>query len=364
MKPNQSALLSMLLYLSPIGIAAADEQHPSPAIDAAGRKEVLATLATQLHANYIFPDVANSLAAALAGKQAHGDYAAANTADAFADALSKDMRAIGTDDHFQVFVDPDFKPRPANAIPSAEELAKDRQEMATYGFGIQKVERLRGNVGYLEIRGFGPTAMVGPAYSAAMSLLSGTDALILDLRRNGGGEPDSVAYLLSHFFPEGDERHLNDLYHRADNSTRQYWTDPSVGPRYNKPVYVLTSARTFSGGEECAYDFQTQKRATLVGETTGGGSNPGDVFAISHGLVAFIPTGRAINPVTHGNWEHVGVKPDVAVPAAQAQQTAYLAILRQLVTTTTDPDIKQDLQDVLAKAEKGQPDPPNYSPQH
>lgn len=364
MKFNQSAVLSALLCLSPFGLVVADEPHPSPTIDAAGRKEVIAALAAQLHTKYIFPDVADSLAATLAGKEAHGDYAAANTADAFADALSHDMRDIGKDGHFQVFVDPEFKPHDPNAIPSKDEIAQERQDMANLGFGIQKVERLRGNVGYLEIRGFGPTAMVGPAYTAAMSLLSGTDALILDLRRNGGGEPGSVAYLMSHFFPEGDERHLNDLYYRADNSTRQYWTDPSVGLHYDKPVYVLTSARTFSGGEECAYDFQTQKRATLVGETTGGGSNPGDVFAIGHDMVAFIPTGKAINPVTHINWEHVGVKPDVAVPAAQAQQTAYVAILRQLIATTTDPDIKQDRQDILAKAEKGQVDPPNYSPQH
>jgi C-terminal processing protease CtpA/Prc len=206
--------------------------------------------------------------------------------------------------------------------------------------------------------------MVAAAYSAAMTVLSGTDALIIDLRRNGGGEPGSVANLMSHFFAEGDERHLNDLYYRAQDITHQYWTDPSVGPRYDKPVYVLTSGRTFSGGEECAYDFQTQKRATLVGETTGGGANPGDEFAIGHGLAAFIPTGRAINPITHSNWEHVGVKPDIAVAAAQAQQTAYVAILRTLLAAATDPDQRAELQDALTKAEKGESDPPSYARPH
>jgi hypothetical protein len=358
---NQCVALSLLLYLSPIGVVLADEKHPGPAVDAAERKEVIAALGKQLRANYIFPDVANQLATALASKEAKGDYAAANTAEAFSKALSRDMREIGKDGHFDVLIDPDFHPHGAHSIPSKEELAKDRQVIASFGFGIQRVERLPGNVGYIELRGFGPTEMVSAAYSAAISLLSGTDALIIDLRRNGGGEPSSVAYLMSHFFAEGDERHLNDLYFRSENITHQYWTNASVGPRYTKPVYVLTSGRTFSGGEECAYDFQTQKRATLVGETTGGGANPGDPAAIGHGFVAFIPNGRAINPVTHTNWEHVGVKPDIAVSAAKAQQTAYAAILRTLLAQATDPDQREELQHDLANAEKGEIDPPNYA---
>jgi len=354
--------LSLLLCLSPVGGVSADEQHASPAVGASDRKEIIATLGKQLQTNYVFPDVAQQFATTLASKEANGGYTAANTVDSFSQALARDMRAVGKDAHFDVFVDPEFHPRDANAVPSKEDLARDRQAITHYGFGIQRVERLPGNVGYIEIRGFGPTTMVSAAYSAAMSLLSGTDALILDLRRNGGGEPGSVAYLMSHFFPEGDERHLNDLYYRAGNTTHQYWTDPSAGPRYGKPVYVLTSARTFSGGEECAYDFQTQKRATLVGETTGGGANPGDEFGIGHGLAAFIPTGRAINPVTHSSWEHVGVKPDIAVPAAKAQQAAYVAILRMLLASATDPDQRQELQDTLAKAEKGESEQPNYAP--
>jgi C-terminal processing protease CtpA/Prc len=203
--------------------------------------------------------------------------------------------------------------------------------------------------------------MVGPAFTAAMTLLSGTDALILDLRRNGGGEPDSVAFLLSHFFPSGDVRHLNDIYTRPTGSTRQYWTLPGVELRYDKPVYVLVSPRTFSGGEECAYDFQTQKRAVLVGETTGGGANPGEDVALGGGFFAFIPTGRSINPVTKTNWEHVGVKPDIAVPAADAMKTAYAAILRSMLPGKTDPDELAYFKRTLARVEAGLPETPVYS---
>lgn len=229
-------------------------------------------------------------------------------------------------------------------------------------YGVDRVQRLPGNVGYMEVRGFGPALIVGAAYSNAMSLLSGTDALVLDLRRNGGGEPESVAHLLSHFFAEGDERHLNDIYDRPKNSTREYWTNPAVTVRYTKPIHVLTSRQTFSGGEEAAYDLQTQKRATLIGETTGGGANPGDNVALGHGLVAFIPTGRSINPITRTNWEHVGVKPDIAVPAAAAMKTAYTAILSDLIAKATDPDEREGLTDTLARAEKGEIDLPGYVP--
>ena len=95
---------------------------------------------------------------------------------------------------------------------------------------------------------------------------TGRFAKIAGVVRNGGGFAASVAYLMSHFFPRGDVRHLNDMYYRPENATTQFWTMRSVALRYDKPVYVLTSARTGSAGEECAYDFQTQKRATLVGD--------------------------------------------------------------------------------------------------
>jgi hypothetical protein len=354
--------LSLLLGLSSTGALLAQDHQPNPPIGNAERKQVIEALAKQLQSNYVFPDVANQLSAKLIAKLAKGDYATANTANAFAEALTHDLKELGKDGHFRVGFDPGFHAPPTHdAVSAKADIEQIRQDVTSSSFGIQRVERLPGNVGYLEIRQFGPTEIVSAAYASAMVLLSGTDALILDLRRNGGGEPTSVAFLLSHFFAEGDERHLNDIYFRHDNVTRQYWTTASVGTHYTKPVYVLTSPRTFSGGEECAYDLQTQKRATLVGETTGGGANPGDPVELAHGFAAFIPNGRAINPVTHTNWEHVGVKPDITVPAAKAEQTAYVAILKTLLAKATDPEEREGLQHVLANAEKGETDPPNYA---
>lgn len=357
-KHHLLTLLALTLCVAPA--FAQQEPKPVPA-DAATRSAVIAELSAQLKANYVFPAVAAQLATALAAKDASGGYAQARDSKSFGAELTKDLRTLGKDDHFFVGYDPDFRASPPNAVPDAKTLEATRREIASHGFGIDSVKRLRGNVGYLELRGFGPTAMVAAAISGAMTMLSGTDALILDLRRNGGGEPETVAYLMSYFFAPGDERHLNDLYFRAGDSTRQYWTSAAVGPRYTRPVYVLTSGRTFSGGEECAYDFQTQKRAKIVGERTGGGANPGDDYAISRGYAAFIPNGRAINPITRTNWEHVGVIPDIAVPAADAQKVAHAAILRALIAAAKNPDEKSELQAIRKDVEAGVVVPPVYT---
>jgi len=331
----------------------------------AARSEIVQALGTKLREQYVFPDVAKTVAAALAAKLRHGGYDALSTPEAFEAALTADLRALGKDSHLRVRFQPHFRPGPPpGSAPSPEDVAQMRTAMAQRGFGIARVQRLAGNIGYLDIRGFFPTEFAAPAISAAMTLLGGTDALIIDLRSNGGGEPQTVAYLLSHFFAEGDERHLNDIYSRPNGTTRTYWTVPSVGARYSQPIFVLTSHNTFSGGEEFAYDVKTQKRGTLVGEVTGGGANPGDYLPLTRGFIAFIPTGRAINPITKTNWEHVGVAPDLAVPAADAMRLAYSAALKAIAAKTTDAEEQKDLADTAGRAERGEIDLPKYEPRH
>lgn len=347
-----ASILAMLLSLAHAGAHAAPPDTAKP-IDANARKAVVAELDRQLQANYIFPDVAKRVGVALRKKEAAGGYATSTDTTAFAEALTADLRTQGKDLHFNVMFDPEFEPEPTTpeAMTDTVPDPKEVEFAARRAYGVEAVQRLPGNVGYLEVRAFGPTELVGQAMSGAMLLLSGTDALILDLRRNGGGDPNTVAHLMSHFFALGDSRHLNDIYSRADGTTRQYWTSNAVMPRYLKPVYVLTSKDTFSGGEECAYDMQTQKRATLVGETTGGGANPGTMFAVGHGFAAFIPNMRAINPITNTSWEHVGVKPDIAVEAAKAREVAHVAILRELIAKASTPREKSRLEEALAKVE-------------
>jgi hypothetical protein len=170
-------------------------------MDAKARHAVVESLAGQLQAKYVFPDVASAVSTALRAKDGQGGYAAAVRADAFAEALTKDLQALGRDGHFRVVHAPGVVLRPPDALPGKAELAAMRKEIAGVGYGVERVEHLDGNVGYLEVRGFGPTDMVGPAFTAAMTLLSGTDALILDLRRNGGGaNPGDDVALGSGFF--------------------------------------------------------------------------------------------------------------------------------------------------------------------
>jgi hypothetical protein len=348
-------VLSTLLSFS----AFAAEDRPLSASD---RAAIVQTLAAKMNANYIEPALAERVGSAIARKNAEGAYASTASAQGFSAVLATDLRELSGDKHFGASVNERFRESSGAAyLPSSAEMDEARDAIERQGYGIEKIERLPGNVGYIDLRGFGITEFAGPAYTAAMALMAGTDALILDLRRNGGGSPDSVAYLMSHFFPLGDRRHLVDFYNRPTDTTRQIWTVPTVAQRYDKPVYVLTSARTFSGGEDCAYDFQAQKRGTLVGETTGGGSNPVSWFSVGHGIVVAIPTSRATNFVTKTNWEHVGVKPDIAVPAAQALQTAHVAILRKLVSSAKDNDERTKLQGLLAMVEKGEADKPIYT---
>lgn len=336
-------------------------QPTSTSLTPTQKQTTVQTLAKELRARYVFPEVADKVAGAIQTKAAAGGYTSLTTDADFARALGKDLRDLSQDLHFRVVVDPEIKAaEDDDKPPTPADIQQAHQEMSSFGYGIAKVERLPGNVGYLDLRGFGPTYAVAPAYTAAMTLLSGSTAIILDLRRNGGGEPESVAYLLSHFFPEGDIRHLNDIYTRPNDRTQQYWTS-AVSVRFAGPVFVLTSPRTFSGGEECAYDFQTQKRATIVGETTGGGANPGGMVPLGGGLAAFIPMGKAINPITKSNWEHVGVKPDLAVPAADALKTAWALIIKGELKDAKDPGEKAELEDLLGRIQRDDFKKPVYS---
>ena len=222
-------------------------------------------------------------------------------------------------------------------------------------FGIHRVERLDGNVGYLDLRRVAMAANAGPAVAAAMELIAGTYALIFDLRHNGGGAPDGVALWCSYLLKE-EPIHLNDIFHADTGQTRQFWALPYVpGSRYlDRPVYVLTSGRTFSGGEEWCYNLQALGRAELIGETTGGGAHPTRGFPVSGAVHMAVPFARSVNPVTGTNWEGTGVTPDTAVPEAGARDVAYEKALRHvLALDDVPPPVKHEARDALTRLESG-----------
>jgi hypothetical protein len=303
-------------------------------LDAALRGRIIAGVEEDLTASYIDPAVAAKMNAAINTHAKAGDYNNISDPDAFASKLTEDLRAVSHDMHLHVDFNP-FK-QPVEEEPSPEEMARFRAQVLHDNCAFKKVEILPDNIGYVQFNAFQDPDVCGPVASAAMEFVAHSSALIIDLRTNGGGDPAMVSFIASYLFDK--PTHLNDLYYRKDDSTHQYWTLPSVpGERMASiPVYVLTSHHTFSGAEEFSYDLQTQKRATIVGETTGGGAHPVHGEVVADYFMVAVPGGKPINPITHTDWEGKGVVPEVKVPAADALATAE-KLAREKIQATTAP---------------------------
>jgi len=350
-----------ILQKAPTPVAAIEEgredRGPDGPVTSEEKDAAISKLLARLDSHYVFPEKAKLVRAAIEARKKRGEYEKLETGHALAKALSAHINEVLKDAHFGVRFSAEKIPEDElQSKPTAAEIERYTARGRVLNGGFERVERLPGNIGYLEVRSFGFLGRGAEAAAAAMSFLAETDALIIDIRRNGGGDPDLVAALCSYFFEEAV--HINDIYDRPKNETRQFWTSPSVpGKRYlGKDVYVLTSKRTGSGAEEFAYDLQTQKRATIIGEKTWGGANPGEFLRLTDHLAAFIPTGRAINPITKTNWEGAGVTPDIAAPADDALRVAQIRLLQNRLGVVTDPELKRGIEERLRELEAGKPE--------
>jgi C-terminal processing protease CtpA/Prc len=327
-------------------------------VDAATRRQVVDGVLARLIEAYVFPDTAVAMQRAIQNRVRRGEYERITSAQALADSLTSHLQAVSKDRHLRVRYSYEPIPQRDQREATPEDEARARAFGRQVNFGFERVERLAGNVGYLELRSFGFDAdWIGDAAAAAFDFLANTDALIIDIRRNGGGSPHMVAFVCSYLFSP-DSVLLNSLYWRPRDRTDAFYTRAQIpGTRYgpDRPIYVLTSRRTFSGAEEFAYDLQTQKRAVIVGDTTGGGAHPGGMQRVTDHFGVWVPSGRAINPITKTNWERVGVRPDLAVASDQALRTAHLAALRGLRQRATDVDRRQQLDAAIAEVEGREP---------
>jgi retinol-binding protein 3 len=289
-------------------------------MDAAERKKVIDGVNNELKEYYVEPVAAQQMADALKTHQAKGDYDAISDGDTFAARLTKDLQDVSHDKHLRVEFSP-FK-MPPRTEPTPEDEARFHQQMEHDNCAFDKVEILPNNVGYVKFDGFMDASFCGPTVVAAIGFVAHTDAIIFDLRQNGGGQPAMVTLIASYLFDK--PTHLIDIYNRKEDSTTQNWTLSYLpGPRLTKqPVFVLTSKRTFSGAEEFAFDLKNQKRATIVGETTGGGAHPVSGHTVADYFMVGVPFAKSLDPVTRTNWEGTGVEPDVKVSAADALETA------------------------------------------
>jgi Peptidase family S41/N-terminal domain of Peptidase_S41 in eukaryotic IRBP len=371
-------------------------------------REIVTTALALLRANYVFPELADRAATAVEARLAAGEYDGLDEIT-LTDLVTRHLQEVCEDKHLALRLGsgpgpggggpggpgpggpggpggsggpggpgpggpgpdgpgpggPDGRgrrPGPDLDRPKGHEARRlaMRQMGRLDNFGIHRVERLDGNVGYLDVRRVPVPANAGPAISAAMELVAGTYALIIDLRRNGGGAPEGVVYWCSHLVDEQPPTHLNDIFRADTGETHQFWALPYVpGPRYlDRPVYVLTSSRTFSGGEDFAYTLQALGRAQVIGETTGGGAHPTRPFGISAAVLIAIPFARSINPVTGTNWQGTGVIPDIAVPEAEAYDTAYAKALEHVLAMDVFPPVADEAREALAE----RPEPPAAVP--
>jgi hypothetical protein len=323
-KPGQPAMVQTFgLRALPPGVKVEDVT-----IDAAERKKVIDGIEAELKKAYVEPTVAQQMIDAVEAHAAKGEYNNLTDGDAFAAQLTKDLEAVSHDKHLHV----DFSPykMPPRHEPTPEDEARFHEQMEHENCAFKKVEILPNNIGYIKFDAFMDAGFCGPTVNAAMAFIAHADALIFDIRQNGGGQPQMVALIASYLFDH--PTHLIDIYNREEDSTQQDWTASYLpGPRLPKqPVFVLTSSRTFSGAEEFAFDLKTQKRATIIGETTGGGAHPVSGHIVADYFMIGVPFAKSLDPVTKKNWEGTGVEPDVKVAAADALDTAEKLALEKI----------------------------------
>lgn len=338
----RSVVLSTLL----LGTGVLHAQATSGNVASTSTKLVVENLIGDLN-EYVFPDRAKEVQAYL--RTHEWEYETIADSKGLADRLTADMRHGGNDQHLTVV----YSPMSPEADGPADPQIKDtmhRIEKAS-GLGLRAVTRLPGNVGLLDLAYFSEDPEAAYVLEGAMSMLHGTDAVIIDLRRNMGGNPIMVDRLLTYFFNKQVQLTSIRWRNHGHEHTDEQWTLPFVpGERMpDVPLFVLTSVHTFSAAEQCAYDLQVLHKATLVGETTGGGANPAAAtHALGGHFEAFIPNGEALNPTTHTNWEGVGVRPDVPVSAGKSLLDAYTRALKAGTPTVSAPHLERARQKAVA----------------
>jgi hypothetical protein len=327
---NRLELLSMLMpVLGSFGFPQPQVQPPDlrdakgiliPAIaedvtlDAAERRRVIDAVIKNLKEHYVDPAIANKLTEALLAHEKSGDYGSITDGAAFAALLTRQLRHVSHDMHLEVVYMHTPLPR-----PTPEGLARYRRALEESNCTFEKVQVLPHNIGYLKLNSFPDPSICGSTAKAAMASLNHVAAIIFDLRDNRGGYPSMVMLIAAYLFD-----HPEYMYNPRENTTARSWTrSPVPGNRLaNKPAYVLTSARTFSGAEHFSYDLKMLKRATLVGETTAGATDVGTFHRIDDHFGMGVRETRPINPYSEPDWAVVGVQPDVRVKAADALGTA------------------------------------------
>lgn len=303
------------------------------------KKLAIDSLSKELVENYVIKSKAEEVSKIIQANFSKGKYDGLSDGQEFATKLSEDVNAICKDAHFRIRYSEKVLPiRKSPGEPSKQEIEADQKFTRLINAGFEQVKRLGGNVGYIQFFGFSDPKAAERTIQASMQFVQETDALIFDIRDNGGGDPETVRRLCSYLFEK--PTHINSLLMRRGDKTEtvDFKTGKVKGKIYTKPVFVIVSKRTGSGAEEFAYDLQNQKRALIIGENTWGGANPGGTVRLTDHFQAFIPIGMARNPISGTNWEGTGVTPDIKCDPKEALNMAHILAIKKLMESATGED--------------------------
>lgn len=336
---RKSVCLLILAFLSASILLG---QSPQTALDSAEKKAAIEALCANLEREYIFPEITEKYVRMLKANLQSGKYDGITQPGPFAAAVTSDLMSVHRDLHLSVRFNPNWvkEERNRKELDDAA-IRRNERRSRTMNYGFNELKILPGNIGYLKLDEFTYDTGAQDAAVGAMSFLSNADALIIDLRSNGGGSPEMVQFLCSYFL--GNPRqHLNSFSYKDPEKLTQYWTYTYLpSKRLDKaPLYLLTSDSTFSAAEEFVYNLKNLKRATVVGETTGGGAHDNKFVVLTDNFMMSLPFARAINPVSKTNWEEVGVEPDVKVSQDKALATAQVMASQRLAEGEKDPEFK------------------------
>ena len=283
------------------------------------QSEVVRSAARVIEKRYVDPERAHEIARKL--RDAESRWSHVTDPKSFAGAVTKWLREISGDGHLGLSYSEKVLPE-QTGDESFSTAEMEKYYGAHLNHGIEKIERLPGNIILLDIRVFPPSPMAGDVFAAVMTVVAQGDALIIDLRKNGGGA--ETANLVTGDLLDGGKPLSGDYNRPTDRHSANISPSWVPGRRFGstKPLYILTSRKTFSAAEAIAYDLQALKRATIVGEVTGGGAHPFEYRRVHPHFAVDLPEGRSINPITKTNWQDVGVQPDIPVPAEQALDKA------------------------------------------
>lgn len=295
-----------------------------------------------LDKHYIFPEKSKAIATYLRTRLKQKAYKGLTDPAKISAQLQTDIYFIHRDPHMHVYYEPAFA---ANLVayaktpPPPDTMLLYRER--TSNFAFKRTEILNGNIGYVEFTGFsGFVNEAKPTLTAAFRFVANTEALIIDLRNNGGGSPWMVQQISSYLVKE--RTRLNDIYERRSNKTAEFWADPKEAEnmKLSMPLYILTSDNTFSAAEDFTYAMQVNKRAIIVGDTTGGGAHPTGPVPVGQGFIVDIPFARSINQITQTDWEGVGILPDYPCNGSEALIKAQQLIFEEKLRHTTKDDQK------------------------